>query len=104
MFFETFDKFKGRGFHLSGESYGVRGFPLTTPAFSSAPLAGTVSSYFWGRSVRPESYACSKGAYPGEPEIGLDRSVPYVFILTAYHLLKLRPKETVPPTSLSKHS
>lgn len=23
-FFERFDKFKGRGFHLSGESYGVR--------------------------------------------------------------------------------
>ncbi len=22
-FFERFDKFKGRGFHLSGESYGV---------------------------------------------------------------------------------
>ena len=24
IFFETFSKFKGRAFHMSGESYGVR--------------------------------------------------------------------------------
>ena len=28
IFFETFSKFKGRAFHMSGESYGVRFFLL----------------------------------------------------------------------------
>lgn len=29
IFFEHFSKYKGRGFHMAGESYGVRPQPLT---------------------------------------------------------------------------
>ena len=54
IFFENFSKFKGRPFHMAGESYGVSDFSRLKPYRANFGNTGPIHPRFRSRGLRPE--------------------------------------------------
>ena len=54
IFFENFSKFKGRPFHMAGESYGVSDVSWLKPYGANFGNTGPIHPRFCSRGLRPE--------------------------------------------------
>jgi len=72
IFFENFSKFKGRAFHMAGESYGVCLYLRIRPSFTD-PVLGPVPPCLCLRSLRPECESYQSRAHTNQFDISYDR-------------------------------